>query len=163
MLTTVLPLGSFAEMPALERHAEMPVLVFDHPTLGQCSAYPIGCSHEWLLLVSSPHRLQEYQAPETVLPLGSFAEMPALERHAELPVLVFDHPTLGQCSAYPIGSSHEWLLLVSSPHRLQEYQAQASPNPGTPAPRQLLYILPEFAACGTRHLVGLARRYHTQQ
>ena len=42
----VLPLGSFAEMPALERHAKMPVLVFDHPTLGQCSAYPIGCSHE---------------------------------------------------------------------------------------------------------------------
>ena len=51
---TVLPLGGFAEMMALERHAEMPVLVFDHPTLGQCSAYPIGCSHEWLLLVSSP-------------------------------------------------------------------------------------------------------------
>ena len=42
----VLPLGSFAEMTALERLAEMPVLVFDHPTLGQCSAYPIGCSHE---------------------------------------------------------------------------------------------------------------------
>ena len=51
---TVLPLESFAEMPALERHAEMPILVFDHPTLGQCSTYPIGCSHEWLLLVSSP-------------------------------------------------------------------------------------------------------------
>ena len=59
---TVLPLESFVKMPALERHAEMPVLVFDHPTLGQCRAYPIGCSHEWLLLVSSPHRLQEYQA-----------------------------------------------------------------------------------------------------
>ena len=42
----VLPLGSFAEMPALERHAEMPVLVFEFLTLGQCSAYPIGCSHE---------------------------------------------------------------------------------------------------------------------
>ena len=54
---TVLPLGSFAGMPALERHAEMSVLVFDHPTLGQCSAYPKGCSHEWPLLVSSPHRL----------------------------------------------------------------------------------------------------------
>ena len=26
---------------------------------------------------------------ETVLPLGSFAEMPVLERHAEMPVLVF--------------------------------------------------------------------------
>ena len=26
---------------------------------------------------------------ETVLPLGSFAEMPALERYAEMPVLVF--------------------------------------------------------------------------
>ena len=50
----VLPFGSFAEMPALERHAEMPVLVFDHLTLGQCSTYPIGCSHEWLLLVSTP-------------------------------------------------------------------------------------------------------------
>ena len=32
---------------------------------------------------------------EIVLPLGSFAEMPALERHAEMPILVFDHPTLG--------------------------------------------------------------------
>ena len=53
----VLPLGGFAEMMALERHAEMPGLVFDHLTLGKCSAYPIGCSHEWLLLVSSPHRL----------------------------------------------------------------------------------------------------------
>ena len=31
-------------MMALERHAEMPVLVVDHPTLRQCSAYPIGCS-----------------------------------------------------------------------------------------------------------------------
>ena len=50
---TVLPLVGFVEMMALERHAEMPVLVFDHLTLGQCSAYPIGCSHEWLLLVSS--------------------------------------------------------------------------------------------------------------
>ena len=26
---------------------------------------------------------------ETVLPLGSFAEMTALERHAEMPILVF--------------------------------------------------------------------------
>ena len=32
---------------------------------------------------------------ETVLPLGSFAEMTALEKHAEMPLLVFDHPTLG--------------------------------------------------------------------
>ena len=70
---------------------------------------------------------------KTVLPLEGFAEMTALERHVEMPVLVFDHPTLGQYSAYPIGCSHEWLLLVSSPHRLQEYQARASPNPGTPA------------------------------
>ena len=51
---TVLPLGCFAQMMALERHAEMPVLVFDHPTLGQCSAYPIGCSHEWLLKCPLP-------------------------------------------------------------------------------------------------------------
>ena len=102
---------------------------------------------------------------ETVLPLGSFAEMPALERHAEMPVLVFDHLTLGQCSAYPIECSHEWLLLVSSPqaHRLQEYQARASPNLGTPAPRQLVCIQAEFAARGTRRLVGLAWRYRTQQ
>ena len=42
----VLPLGGFAKMMALERYAEMPILVFDHPTLGRCSAYPIGCSHE---------------------------------------------------------------------------------------------------------------------
>ena len=86
---------------------------------------------------------------ETVLPLGSFAEMTAKERHAEMLVLVFDHPTLGQCRAYPIGCSHEWLLLVSSLHRLQEYQARASPNPGTPAPCQLLRILLEFTSRGT--------------
>ena len=30
---TVLPLGSFVEIQALEKHVEMPVLVFDHPTL----------------------------------------------------------------------------------------------------------------------------------
>ena len=120
----------------------------------------LECSsvHEMMVMENVPVILAE-----TVLPLGSFAEMPALERHAEMPVLVFDHPTLGQCSAYPIGCSHEWLLLVSSPHRLLEYQARASPNPGTPAPRQLLCILPEFAARGTRRLVGLAWRYRTQQ
>ena len=95
----------------------------------------LECSsvHEMMVMENVPVNLAE-----TVLPLGSFAEMPALERHAEMPVLVFDHPTLGQCSAYPIGCSHEWLLLVSSPHRLQEYQARASPNPGTPTPCQLL-------------------------
>ena len=32
---------------------------------------------------------------EIVLPLESFAEMMALERHAEMPVLVIDHTTLG--------------------------------------------------------------------
>ena len=97
----------------------------------------LECSsaHEMMVMENVPVILAE-----TVLPLGSFAEMPALERHAEMPVLVFDHPTLGRCSAYPIGFSHEWLLLVSSPHRLQEYQARASPNPGTLAPCQLLCI-----------------------
>ena len=101
------------------------------------------------LVCSSPHEMMVMEnvpvnLAETVLPLGSFAEVTTLERHAEMPVLVFDHPTLEQYSAYPIGCSHEWLLLVSSPHRLQEYQSRASPNPGpnpgTPAPRQLLCI-----------------------
>ena len=120
----------------------------------------LECSlaHEMMVMENVPVNLAEI-----VLPLGSFAEMPALERHAEMPVLVFDHPTLGQCSAYPIGYSHDWILLVSSPHRLQEYQARASPNPGTPAPRQLLCILPEFASHGIRRLVGLAWRYRMQQ
>ena len=120
----------------------------------------LECSsaHEMMVMENVPVILAE-----TVLPLGSFAEMPALERHAEMPVLVFDHPTLGQCSAYPLGCSHEWLLLVSSPHRLQEYQARASPNPGTPAPHQLMCIQAEFAARGTRRPVGLAWRYRTQQ
>src|SRR6185437_7635581 len=120
----------------------------------------LECSsaHEMMVMENVPVNLAE-----TMLPLGSFAEMTALERHAEMPVLVFDHLTLRQCSAYPIGCSHEWLLLLSSPYRLQEHQARASPNPGTPAPRQLLCILAEFAACGTRRLVGLARRYRAQQ
>ena len=73
----------------------------------QCSS-----AHEMMVMENVPMNLAE-----TVLPLGSFVEMPAMERHAEMSVLVFDHPTLGQCSAYPIECSHEWLLLVSSPHR----------------------------------------------
>ena len=66
----------------------------------------LECSsvHEMMVMENVPVNLSE-----TVLPLGSFAEMP---------VLVFNHPTLGQCSAYPIGCSHEWLLLVSPPYRL---------------------------------------------
>ena len=70
---TALPLGGFAEMMDLERHAEMPVMVFDHPTLGQCSAYPIGCSHEWLLLVSSPHRCGAIASTAAWIPVGSTA------------------------------------------------------------------------------------------
>ena len=108
-------------------------------------------AHEMMVMENVPVNLAE-----TMLPLGSFAEMPALERHAEMPVLVFDHPTLEQYSAYPIRCSHEWLMLVSSLHRLQEYQARASPNPGTPAPYQLVCIQAEFAARGTHRLVGLA-------
>ena len=51
---TVLPLERVAEMSAFERVV--------HPTSGRCSAYPIGCSHEWPLLVSSARRLREYRA-----------------------------------------------------------------------------------------------------
>ena len=69
---------------------------------------------------------------ESVLRVERVAEMSAFEGVV--------HPTSGRCSAYPIGCSHEWLLLVSSPHHLYEYQARASPNPGTPAPCQLLCI-----------------------
>ena len=59
----------------------------------------LECSsvHEMMVMENVPVNLDE-----TVLPLGSFAEMTALERHAEMSVLVFDHPTLGRCSAYPI-------------------------------------------------------------
>ena len=124
-----LPAAVSASLPAAEG------VTMEATVTLECSS-----AHEMMVMENVPVNLAE-----TVLPLGSFAEMPALERHAEMPVLVFDHPTLGQCTAYPIGCSHEWLLLVSSPHRLQEYQAQASPNPGTPAPRKLLCILAEFA------------------
>ena len=123
----------------------------------EATTVTLECSsvHEMMVMENVPVNLAEI-----VLPLGGFAEMMTLERHAKMPVLVFDHPTLGQCSAY---CSHEWLLQVSSPHRLQEYQARASPNPSTPAPRQLLCILPKFATHGTRLLVGLAWWYRTQQ
>ena len=52
----------------------------------------LECSlvHEMMVMENVPVNLAE-----TVLPLGGFAEMMALERHAEMPVLVFDHPTLG--------------------------------------------------------------------
>ena len=128
-----LPAAVFASLPAAEG------VTMEATVTLECSS-----AHEMMVIENVPVNLEE-----TMLPLGSFAEMTALERHAEMTVLVFDHPTFGQCSSYPIGCSHEWLLLVSSPHRLQEYQAQASPNPGTPAPCQLLYILPEFAALYT--------------
>ena len=51
----------------------------------------LECSsvHEMMVMENVPVNLVE-----TVLPLGSFVEMPALERHAEMLVLVFDHPTL---------------------------------------------------------------------
>ena len=51
----------------------------------------LDCSsaHEMMVIENVPVNLEE-----TMLPLGSFAEMTALERHAEMPVLVFDHPTL---------------------------------------------------------------------
>ena len=45
-------------------------------------------AHEMMMMENVPVNLAE-----TVLPLGGFAEMMALERHAEMPVLVFDHPT----------------------------------------------------------------------
>ena len=53
-----------------------------------------------MLECSSPHEMMVMEnvlvnLAEIVMPLGSFAEMTALEGHAEMPVLVFDHPTLG--------------------------------------------------------------------
>ena len=145
------------QLPSLPADISVSLPVAKGVTMEMMVMLECSSAHEMMMMENVPVNL-----PETVLPLGSFAEMPALEKHAEMPVLVFDHPTLGRCSAYPIGCSHEWTLLVSSPRRLQEYQARASPNPSTPAPRQLLYILLEFAACGTHHLVGLAWRYRTQ-
>ena len=51
----------------------------------------LECSsaHEMMVMKNVPVNLAEI-----VLPLGSFAERPALERHAEMPVLAFDQPTL---------------------------------------------------------------------
>ena len=50
----------------------------------------LECSwvHEMMVMENVPVNLAE-----TVLPLGSFVEMMALERHAEMPVLVFNHVT----------------------------------------------------------------------
>ena len=46
---SVLRVERVAEMSAFERVV--------HLTSGRCSAYPIGCCHEWPLLVSAPRRL----------------------------------------------------------------------------------------------------------
>ena len=146
------------QLPSLPAAVSASLPAAEGVTMEATVALECSSAHEVMVMENVPVNLAEI-----VLPLGSFAEMPALERHDEMPVLVFDHPILGRCSAYPIGCSHEWLLLVSSLHRLQEYQARASPNPSTPAPCQLLCILPEFAAHGTRRLVELAWRYRTYQ
>ena len=129
------------QLPSLPAAVSASLTVAEGVTMEATVTLESSSAHEMMMMENVPVNLAE-----TVLPLGGFAEMP---------VLVFDHPTLGQCSAYPIGCSHEWLLLG-------EYQARASPNPGTPAPQQLLYVLPEFATRGTHRLVGLAWRYHTQ-
>ena len=100
-----LPVAVFVSLPAAEGVTKEVTVMLE------CSS-----AHEMMVMKNVPVNLAEI-----VLPLGSFAEMPALERYAEMPVLVFDHPTSGRCRTYPIGCSHEWLLLVSSLHRLQEY------------------------------------------
>ena len=146
------------QLPSLQAVVSVSLPAAEGVTMEATVTLECSSAHEMMVMENVPMNLAE-----TVLPLGSFADMTALERYAEMPVLVFDHPTLGRYSTYTIGCSLEWLLLVSSPRRLQEYQAQASPNPGTPAPRQLLCILPEFASRGTRRRVGLAWRYCTQQ
>ena len=77
-----LPAAVSASLPAAEG-----VTIEATVTL-ECSS-----AHEMMVMENVPVNLAE-----TVLPLGSFAEMP---------VLVFDHPTIGQCSAYSIGCGHE--------------------------------------------------------
>ena len=74
-----LPAAVSASLPAVEGMT-MEVTV----TL-ECSSV-----HEMMVMENVPVNLAE-----TVLSLGSFAEMPALQRHTEMLVLVFDHPTLG--------------------------------------------------------------------
>ena len=74
-----LPTAVSASLPAAERVTKEVTVTLE------CSS-----AHEMMVMENVPVILTE-----TVLPLGSFAEMPALERHAEMPVLVFDHPTLG--------------------------------------------------------------------
>ena len=113
---------------------QLPSLPAEGVTMEATVTLECSSAHEMMVMENVPVNLAE-----TVLPFGCFAQMTALERHAEVPVLVFDHPTLGQCIAYPIGCSHEWLLLVSSPHRLQEYQARASPNWHTCSMPTLIY------------------------
>ena len=87
-----LPAAVSASLPAAKG------VTMEATVMLECSS-----AHEMMVMDNVPVNLAE-----TVLPLGGFAEMMALERHAEMPVLVFDHPTLGRCSAYPIEYSHEW-------------------------------------------------------
>ena len=78
------------QLPSLPATVSTSLLVAEGVTMEATMTLEFSSAHEMMVMENVPVNLAE-----TVLPLGGFAEMTALERHAEMPVLVFDHPTLG--------------------------------------------------------------------
>ena len=84
------------QLPSLPAAVSVSLLPAEGVTKDVTVTLECSSAHKMMVMENVPMNLAE-----TVLPLGSFAEMPALERHAEMPVLVFDHPTLDNVALIP--------------------------------------------------------------
>ena len=76
------------QLPSLPAAVSVSLPAAEGVTMEVTVTFECSSAHEMMVMENVP-----VNHAETVLPLGSFAEMTALERHAEMPVLVFDHVT----------------------------------------------------------------------
>ena len=80
------------QLPSLPAAVSASLPVAEGVTMEATVTLECSSAHEKMVMENVPVNLAE-----TVLPLGSFAKMPALERHAEMPVLVFDQIGRASC------------------------------------------------------------------